>query len=87
MVVVPPPGLESIPGLPRNRFRQPLQPVAGRYDNPIPTRFLVPIDCSKISAQILSCHKLIGPEKEKKQQRHLISFFAGVILPYMTFIV
>jgi hypothetical protein len=27
--------------------------LAGRYDNPIPTRFLyvVPIDCSKIPAQ------------------------------------
>ncbi len=24
--------------------------LAGRYDNPIPTRFLVPIDCSKIPA-------------------------------------
>ncbi len=26
-------------------------PLAGRYDNPIPTRFLAPIDRSKISAQ------------------------------------
>ncbi len=26
--------------------------LAGRYDNPIPTRFLAPIDCSKIPAQI-----------------------------------
>jgi hypothetical protein len=25
--------------------------LAGRYDNPIPTRFLAPIDCSKIPAQ------------------------------------
>ncbi len=25
-------------------------PLAGRYNNPIPTRFLAPIDCSKISA-------------------------------------
>ncbi len=25
--------------------------MAGRYDNPIPTRFLVPIDCLKIPAQ------------------------------------
>jgi hypothetical protein len=25
--------------------------LAGRYDNPIPTRFLAPIDCSKILAQ------------------------------------
>ncbi len=25
--------------------------LAGRYDNPIPTRFLAPIDCAKIPAQ------------------------------------
>jgi hypothetical protein len=25
--------------------------LAGRYDNPIPTRFLAPIDCFKIPAQ------------------------------------
>jgi hypothetical protein len=28
--------------------------LAVRYDNPIPTRFLDPIDCSKISAQFKS---------------------------------
>ncbi len=27
-----------------------LSSLAGRYDNPIPTRFLAPIDCSKIPA-------------------------------------
>ncbi len=27
--------------------------LAGRYDNPIPTRFLAPIDCLKIPAQRL----------------------------------
>jgi hypothetical protein len=27
-------------------------PLAGWYDNPIPTRFLAPIDCSKIPAQL-----------------------------------
>jgi hypothetical protein len=26
--------------------------LAGRYDNPIPARFLAPIDCSKIPAQL-----------------------------------
>ncbi len=26
--------------------------LAGRYDNPIPTRFLAPKDCSKIPAQL-----------------------------------
>ncbi len=39
---------------PRNRF-QGIDPaslcsLAGRYDNPIPTRFLATIDCSKIPA-------------------------------------
>jgi hypothetical protein len=39
----------------RNRFQgndsASLCSLAGRYDNPIPTRFLAPIDCSKIPAQ------------------------------------
>jgi hypothetical protein len=30
-----------------------LRSLAGRYDNPIPTRFLAPIDCSKIPAQFI----------------------------------
>jgi hypothetical protein len=42
---------------PRNPFQgidsASLCSLAGRYDNPIPTRFLVPIDCSKIPPQIL----------------------------------
>jgi hypothetical protein len=32
---------------------------AGRYDNPIPSRFLAPIDCSKIPAQ--SCNRVFVP--------------------------
>ncbi len=35
----------------RNGFRQPMYSLACRYDNPIPTRFLAPLDCSKIPAQ------------------------------------
>jgi hypothetical protein len=35
--------------IPRNEFRQPIVP--GRYNNPIPPRFLAPIDCLKIPAQ------------------------------------
>jgi hypothetical protein len=34
--------------IPRNEFR--LSSLAGRYDNPIPTRFLAPIDCLKTPA-------------------------------------
>jgi hypothetical protein len=29
--------------------------LAGRYDNPIPSRFLAPIDCLKIPAQEAVC--------------------------------
>ncbi len=40
---------------PRNRFQgmnsASLFSLADRYDNPIPTRFLAPIDCLKILAQ------------------------------------
>jgi hypothetical protein len=39
---------------PRNRFQgvnsASLRSLLGRYDNPIPTRFLAPIDCLKIPA-------------------------------------
>jgi hypothetical protein len=36
--------------IPRNEFRS-LCSLAGRYDNPIPTRSLAPIDCLKIPVQ------------------------------------
>ncbi len=42
------PGIDSIQ---RNEFRQPMRSLAGRYDNPFPTRFLAPLDCLKIPAQ------------------------------------
>jgi hypothetical protein len=35
--------------IPRNEFRQPMSP-GGRYDNPIPPRFLAPIDSLQIPA-------------------------------------
>jgi hypothetical protein len=37
---------------PKNRFQGTNSAMAGRYDKPIPTRFLAPIDSLKISAQI-----------------------------------
>jgi hypothetical protein len=41
---------------PRIDSKEPIPPrlysLAGRYDNPIPTRFLAPIDCLKIPAWI-----------------------------------
>jgi hypothetical protein len=36
--------------IPRNEFRQPICSLEGRYDNPIPPRFLAPIDFLKIPA-------------------------------------
>ncbi len=39
---------------PRNLFRQPMYSLAGRYDNPLCTRYHVPIDCLKFPAQSLA---------------------------------
>ncbi len=39
--------LDSIPGFLKCLT---MPPLAGWYDNPIPARFLAPIDCSKIPA-------------------------------------
>jgi hypothetical protein len=48
---------------PRNRFQWMnsaiLCSLAGRYDNPIPTRFLAPIDFLKISALLIQGMQLI----------------------------
>ncbi len=42
---------------PKNRYQEinsaSLYGLAGRYENPIPTRFLAPIDCLKIPAQMI----------------------------------
>ncbi len=43
--------------IPRNEFRQPMYSLAGRYDEPIPPRFLAPIDSLKIPAQNTSIFK------------------------------
>jgi hypothetical protein len=47
---------------PKNRFQginyASLCSLAGRYDNPIPTRFLAPVDCLKIPALLL---ELLAP--------------------------
>jgi hypothetical protein len=48
-----PPGWESIPGL-----------LVGRYDNPIPPRFLAPIDYSKIPAHKEKFRKWRSTEME-----------------------
>jgi hypothetical protein len=46
--------------------------VVGRYDNPIPTRFLAPIDCSKIPAQT---------SLEKYKMGHISKEVANTLLP------
>jgi hypothetical protein len=53
---------------PRTRFQginsANLCSLADRYDNPIPTRFLAPIDCFKIPAQ--------GVESDKQRRKYTI---------------
>jgi hypothetical protein len=34
--------------------------LGGRYDNPLPSRFLVPVDCLKIPAQCTGCMYITG---------------------------
>jgi hypothetical protein len=62
---------------PRNRFQGmnsvSLCSLAGRYDNPIPTWFLAPIDCLKIPAQrlhsqaeLVPLNRFLGSLKVKK---------------------
>ncbi len=56
---------ESIPGLPK---RLQIRALVGRYDNPIPPRFLAPIDCSKIPetvfVNVYGAQKSIPPDWE-----------------------
>jgi hypothetical protein len=52
---------KSIPGLPKSIK---IPPLAGGYDNPIPTRFLAPIDCLQIPAQYCTIHmQVLGPNR------------------------
>jgi hypothetical protein len=73
--------LESIPGLPK---RLQIRALAGRYDNPIPTRFLAPINCSKFPAQ--GAHQAIlreGMNLQYKSERippHILSEYTAKIL-------
>jgi hypothetical protein len=46
---------ESIPRIDSASLCSP----AGQYDNPIPTRFIAPIDCSKIPAQDFQCSRIL----------------------------
>jgi hypothetical protein len=52
---------------------------AGRYDNPIPTRFLVSINCYKIPAQVAACHR-----EERKTRSGVDRAETGSVLPVST---
>jgi hypothetical protein len=76
---------------PRNRYHgidsASLCSLAGRYDNPIPTRFLAPIDCLKIPALYLGLPLIQMPTKQKictSKQGHWIApstvMFFNVVL-------
>jgi hypothetical protein len=67
--------------------QSPLCSMAGRYDNPIPTRFLAPIDCLKIPAQI-SCYKAFyyGIYKKPRDQTYIFQnqeFFCCILSIYI----
>jgi hypothetical protein len=57
--------LESIPGLLKS-FK--IRALAGRYDNPFPTRFLAPIDCLKIPALITNVMYTASHKKIRSTQ-------------------
>ncbi len=57
-------------------FSASLCSLAGRYDNPTPTRFLVPTDCLKIPAQVDSCTPVSGWEHVLQKGSHDLNNFA-----------
>ncbi len=70
---------------PRNRFQgmnsSSLCSLAGRYDNPIPTRFLAPIDCLKFQL----CFKGLGARESTHKSQvystsHKGEHFKGALL-------
>ncbi len=57
--------------------------LAGRYDNPIHTGFLAPIDCLKILAH--GCHRNLVPKKLRGIDSNGLSFFRGKNAPSVEF--
>jgi hypothetical protein len=55
------PGIDSMEYLPPAYVCS----LAGRYGNPIPSRFLAPIDRSKIPAQNICCNRRLTPQIRK----------------------
>jgi hypothetical protein len=72
---------------PRNRFQgmnsASLCSLAGRYYNPIPTRFLVPIDCLKIPAQYVYLYTQLGLNSPKGQNRVKQSQLSSVVFAHL----
>jgi hypothetical protein len=60
---------------PHRLFKFPVQ--AGRYDNPIPTRFLAPIDCSQIPA--LKNNTICSDNHERRSKKQRINFFLMIL--------
>jgi hypothetical protein len=54
--------------------------LSGRYDNPIPTLFLAPIDCLKNPT--LACHSywLYIADKKQRQLRNMVELVSGFFL-------
>jgi hypothetical protein len=61
---------------PRNRFQgmdfASLCSLADRYDNPIPTRFLAPIDCLKIPALVQGNVSVCVSKRLREERRSQI---------------
>ncbi len=66
--------------IPRNRFCQPMQ-TGG--PNPLPTRFLAPIDCSKIPALSFEIYwqKLLAGKQQENSQIFNEDFYLPLYLP------
>jgi hypothetical protein len=59
-------GIDSLKSIPGLFISLKIQPLAGRYDNPIPPRFLAPIDCSKIPTQLASKDEYLAASQRVK---------------------
>ncbi len=59
---------------PGGPVRQPFSSLAGRYNNPIPSRFLAPIDCLKIPVQ----YSYGGRKGWKGKNTQLQAYVAGL---------
>ncbi len=70
---------------PKNRFQGTnsarLCSLASRYNNPIPTRFLAPIDCLKIPAQLDKTHIHTHTLLEVEAWEELCTLYTFIVQP------